>query len=105
MMRVQVVFNAKNPAVVAEWSFDTGTNSSSDQVSTDPGSISAWGMHLSLLNIPPSSLAKVQFPFIFLFPLWGLFNQSLLNIGPIAYKNNPAFFIQISWLSNYSSLG
>ena len=35
---------------------------------------------------PPNSLAKVQFPTISLFPLRGsLFNQSLLNIGPIAY--------------------
>ena len=27
---------------------------------------------------------KVQFSNISVFPLWGLFNQSLLNIGPIA---------------------
>ena len=30
--------------------------------------------------IPPSSLAKVQFSNISVFLLWGLFNQSLLNV-------------------------
>ena len=37
-------------------------------------------------SIPPSPLAKVQLSNIFVFPLWGPFNQSLLNIGPIAYS-------------------
>ena len=37
-------------------------------------------------NNPPSSLANVQFFNTFVFPLWSLFNQSLLNIGPISYS-------------------
>ena len=33
------------------------------------------------LYIPPTSLAKIQFSNTSLFSQWGLFNQSLLNIG------------------------
>ena len=34
---------------------------------------------------PPTSLAKIQFSDISIFLVWGLFNQSFLNFGPIAY--------------------
>ena len=34
--------------------------------------------------LPPGLLAKVHCPSISLFQLWGLFNQSVLNIGTIA---------------------
>ena len=44
-----------------------------------------WSSVSFLCLFPHSFLAKVQFPYISLFPLQGLFNQSILNIGPIAY--------------------
>ena len=36
-------------------------------------------------------MAKAQFPFIFIFPLWGLSHQPLMNIG------QRAFIIEDTW--------
>ena len=46
--------------------------------------------------ISSSSLANVQFSNISVFPLWGLFSQSLLNIGPIAYIDRVSHFSSIT---------
>ena len=45
-----------------------------------------------LLEVRGKSRVDLAFFYnIYVFPLWGLFNQSVLNIGPIAY-------IEIVWL-------
>ena len=44
-----------------------------------------WGSIRFLPLFNHSSLAMVQFPIISLFPLWGLSNYALLNIGPLSF--------------------
>ena len=46
-------------------------------------------------HILPTSMAKVHFSIISVFPLWGLFNQSLLNIEPIAFIGIQKYLIKL----------